>query len=63
MEALPCICQRQSEEQGVEEPVPHVDQGVPVLSNIVVVDVDIIVVIVFHFVQIDPRGLSLTTSS
>ena len=44
----------------MEEPVPHVDQGVPVLSNIVVVDVDIIVVIVFHFAQIDP---SLTASS
>ena len=37
----------------MEEPVPHVDQGVPVLSNIVVVDVDIIVVIIFHFALID----------
>ena len=53
---LPCICQRQSEEQGVEESVPHVDQRVPVLSNIVVVDVDIIIVIIFHFALIDPSS-------
>ena len=46
---IPCISQRQSEEQGVEQSVPHVDQRVPVLTNIVVVDVDIVVVIIFHF--------------
>ena len=47
---IPCISQRQSEEQGVEQSVPHVGQRVPVLTNIIVVDVDIVVIIIFHFV-------------
>ena len=58
---IPCISQRQSEEQGVEQSVPHVDQRVPVLTNIVVVDVDIVVIIIFHFVLY--YGLRLTFDS
>ena len=48
---LPSISQRKPEEESVEESVPHVDQRIPVLTNIVVVDV-VIVVVILHYVTI-----------
>ena len=47
---LPSISQRKPEEESVEESVPHVDQRIPVLTNIVVVDV-VIVVVILHYVM------------
>ena len=45
---LPSISQRKPEEESVEESVPHVDQRIPVLTNIVVVDVVIVVRNSYH---------------